>query len=108
MTALADHRAMAAQLAARKAAAARSEPLEHSGERDPGPGTIAHRDRLPSSRRPPAAPRARIIAAARGGGHYLPHGTTHEGLRAVWHARPELRDAVEKMAANLSTEKEPA
>ena len=105
MTARTGHLAVAAQLAARADAAARLVPLE-SGERDPGPGATPHRDRLPVSRRPPAAPHARIIAAARGGGHHVPHGTTHEGLRAVWHARPELRAAIERMAANLSTEKE--
>ena len=105
MTARTGHLAVAAQLAARADAAARLVPLE-DGARDPGPGSTPRRDRLPVSRRPPAAPHARIIAAARGGGHYLPHGTTHEGLRAVWHARPELRTAIERMAANLSTEKE--
>lgn len=105
MTARTGHLAVAAQLTARADAAARLVPLE-SGERDPGPGATPHRDRLPVSRRPPAAPHARIIAAARGGGHHVPHDTTHEGLRAVWHARPELRAAIERMAAQLTTEKE--
>ena len=88
MTARAGHLAVAAQLTARAAAAERLVPLEHSGKRDPGPG-IPRRDRLPVSRRPPAAPHARVIAAARGGGHHVPHGTTHEALRTVWQARPE-------------------
>ena len=108
-TALADHRAMAAQLAARADAAERLVPLEHSGVRDPGPGIALRRDRLPVSRRPPAAPRARIIAAARGGGHYLPDGTTHEDLRAVWRARRDLRPAIEALASQITTTaKEPA
>ena len=102
-TALADHRAMAAQLAARADAAERCEPLEHSGKRDPGPGTIARRDHLPVSRRPPAASHARIVAAARGGGHYLPDGTTHEDLRAVWRARRDLRPAIEALASQMTT-----
>lgn len=101
-TALADHRAMAAQLAARADAAERCVPLEHSGERDPGPGVKVCREYLPA-RRPPAAPYARIIAAARGGGHYLPHGTTHEDLRAVWMARRDLRPAIEFMASQMTT-----
>lgn len=104
MTARTGHLAVAAQLAARADAAARLVPLE-DGARDPGPGVVPRREHLPASRRPPA-PHARIIAAARGGGHYLPHGTTHEGLRAVWHARPELRDAIERMATNLTTEEQ--
>ena len=91
MTARAGHLAVAAQLAARAAAAERCVPLD-DGARDPGPGAIPRRERLPISRRPPAAPHARIIAAARGGGHYVPHGTTRDELRIVWHARPELRD----------------
>ena len=104
----AGHLAVAAQLTARADAAARLVPLE-SGERDPGPGATPHRDRLPVSRRPPAAPHARIIAAARGGGHYLPHGTTHEDLRAVWRARRDLRPAIEALASQMTTtEKEPA
>lgn len=107
MTALADHRAMAAQLAARADAAARCVPLE-DGTRDPGPGAIPHRDRPLVSRRPPAAPHARLIVAARGGGHHVPHGTTHEALRTVWQARPELRTAIERMAANITTERKPA
>lgn len=101
------HLAMAAELAARADAAERCEPLE-TGVRDPGVGTIPHRDRLPVSRRPPAAPHARIVAAARGGGHVVPDGTTHEGLRTVWHERPELRKAIERMAANLTKPKEQA
>lgn len=105
-TALADHRAMAAQLAARADAAARLVPLE-SGERDPGPGTTPRRP--PAARRPPAGRHARLIAAARGGGHYLPDGTTHEDLRAVWRARRDLRPAIEALASQMTTtEKEPA
>lgn len=100
------HLAMAAELAARADAAERCEPLEHSGARDPGPGTVPRREHLPASRRPPAAPHARIVAAARGGGHVVPDGTTREGLRTVWHARPELRRAIERMAAKLTTEEQ--
>ena len=108
MTGLADHRAMAAQLAARAAAAERCEPLE-DGTRDPGTGFVPRRDHLPVSRRPPAGRHARLIAAARGGGHYLPHGTTHEDLRAVWRARRDLRPAIEALASQMTTtEKEPA
>lgn len=105
MTARAGHLAMAAQLAARADAAERCAPLE-TGARDPGAGTIPRREHVPASRRPPAAPHARIVAAARGGGHVVPDGTTHEGLRAVWHARPELRQAIESMAAKLAEPKE--
>ena len=108
MTARAGHLAVAAQLTARAAAAERLVPLEHSGKRDPGSGIASRRDRLPVSRRPPA-PHARIIAAARGGGHYVPHGTTRDELRIVWQARPELRDAVALMASQITTtEKEQA
>ena len=108
MTARTGHLAVAAQHTARAAAAERCAPLE-SGERDPGPGIVPRRDRLPVSRRPPAAPHARVIAAARGGGHHVPHGTTHEALRTVWQARPELRNAIEAMASQITTtEKEQA
>ena len=99
----AGHLAVAAQLAARAAAAERCEPLE-GGARDPGPGaTLPRRERLPAGRRPPAASHARLIAAARAGGHYVPPDATHEDLRAVWRARRDLRPAIEAMASQITT-----
>ena len=84
-------------------AAARLEPLDHTGERDPGPGVLPRRDRIAPPERPrPPSPHLQIALYARAGRMEPPPGATLADLRAAWTDRPDIRTALAPMAAHLT------
>lgn len=100
----APHVAAAAQFRRRRAAAARMAPLEHSGARDPGTGAIPRREYMRPARPRKPAPHVRLTIRARAG-LPAPPTTALDDLRALWRDRPDLRPAINRMAATL-TDKE--
>ena len=99
----APHTALFDGLRRRAAAAARLEPLEHSGARDPGNGMVPRREYIEHRPARRADPTIRAVVAARAGGHTVPATVTVNDLRALWRLRPELRPALTRMADHLTT-----